>query len=127
MLTWNCFNYKFLDKKTTGGAIQIEIMSNQQLAEELYKLIIRNFEKHKLCSSFKDNICGVYLADIQLISKFNRGFRILLCLIDVYGKYLWVTPLKDEKDITIIYVFQQILDGSNRKPNKIWVDRSSKF
>ena len=57
---------------------------------------------------------------MQLISKFNKGFRFLLCVIDIFSKYAWVVPLKDKKGITIINPFQKILKESNRKPNKIW-------
>ena len=64
---------------------------------------------------------------MQLISKFNKGYRFLLCVIDIFSKYAWVVPLKDKKGITITNAFQNILDGSNRKPNKIWVDKGSEF
>ena len=56
---------------------------------------------------------------MQLISKFNKGFRFLLCVIDIFSKYAWVAPLKDKKGVTIINAFQKILDDSKRKPNKI--------
>ena len=56
---------------------------------------------------------------MQLISKFNKGFRFFLCVIDIFSKYIWVVPLQDKKGITISNVFQKILDGSNTKPNKI--------
>ena len=78
-------------------------------------------------SSFRDNIWGADLADIQLISKFNKGFRFSLCVIDIYGKYAWVIPLKDKKGISIVNAFQKILDDSDRKPNKTWVDKGSQF
>ena len=78
-------------------------------------------------SAFKDNIWGVVLADMQLLSTFNRGFRFLLCVIGVFNKYAWVIPLKDKKGISIVNVFKQILKESNRKPNKIWVDKGSEF
>ena len=63
---------------------------------------------------------------MQLISKFNKGIRFLLCVIDIYCKYTRVIPLKDKKDITIINVFQKILKESNRKSNIIRVDKKSK-
>ena len=66
--------YKCFDKKSSSGAIKSEIISNQQLAEELQKPIIRKFEKHKVYSSFKDNIWGAVVADMQLISKYYKGF-----------------------------------------------------
>ena len=78
-------------------------------------------------SSFKDNIWGVDLADMQLLSKFNKGFRFLLRVIDSFSKYAWVIPLKDKKGISIVNTFQKILKESNRKPNKIWVDKGSEF
>ena len=78
-------------------------------------------------SSFRDNIWGVDLADMQFMSKFNKGFRFLFCVIDIFSKYAWVIPLKDKKGISIVNAFQKILKESNRKPNKIWVDKGSKF
>ena len=58
---------------------------NEQLAEELHKNIIRTLKK-KVYSAFKDNIWGADLADMQLISKFNKGFRFFLCVIDTFSK-----------------------------------------
>ena len=62
-----------------------------------------------------------------MISKFNKGFRFLLCAIDIFSEYAWVVPLKDKKGISIVNAFQKILDKSGRKPNKIWVDKGSEF
>ena len=59
---------------------------------------------------------------MQLISKFNKAFRFLLCVIDIFSKYAWVVPLKDKKGISIVNAFQKILKESVRKPNKKWVD-----
>ena len=64
---------------------------------------------------------------MQLISKFNKGFRFLLCVIDIFSKYAWVVPLKDKKSVSIVDAFQKILDDLNREPNKIWVDKGSEF
>ena len=117
----------FLIKKSKGSGVNIPLEFNEQLAKELHKPIIRKFKKRKVYSGFKDNIWGADLADMQLISKFNKGFRFLLCVIDIFSKYAWVVPLKDKKGITITNVFQKMLKESNRKPNKIWVDRESEF
>ena len=111
--------YKFFDKKSKEAGIKNEIKENQQLANELHKPIIRKFKKRKVHSSFKDNIWGVDLAAMQLVSKYNKGIRYLLCAIDLVGKYVWVVPLKDKKGTTIANAFQSILDSSKRKPNKI--------
>ena len=91
----------------------------QQLAEELHKHIIRKFKKRKVYSTFKDNIWCADLADMQLISKFDKRFRFLLCVIDVFSKYAWVVPLKDKKGVSIVHAFQNTLKESSRKPNKI--------
>ena len=64
---------------------------------------------------------------MQLISKFNKGFRLLLCVIDIFSKYAWVFPLKDKKDVSIVDAFQKILDKSALKPNKISIDKGSEF
>ena len=100
---------------------------NEQLAEELFKPIIRKFKKRTVYSGFKDNIWGADLAYMQLMGKFNNGFRFLLCVIDVFSKYAWVVPLKDKKGVSIVDAFQKILDKSRRKPNKIWVNKGSEF
>ena len=92
----------------------------------MHKPIIRKFKARKVYSGFKDNIWRADLADMQLISKFNKGFRFLLCVIDIFSKCLDIS-LKDKKGVSIVDAFQKILDDSNRKPNKIWVDKGSEF
>ena len=123
--------YKFFDKKSKGSCTkQVNTKltpQNQQLAEELHKPIIRKFEKRKVHAAFKDNIWGADLADMQLLNKYNKGIRFLLCVIDIFSKYAWVVPLKDKKGISIVKAFQINLKQSNRKPNKIWVDKGSEF
>ena len=78
--------YEFFDKKSAGsGAKHVNTKltpQNQQLAEGLHKLVIRKFEKRKVYSTFKDNIWGVDLADMQLLSRYNKGIRFLLYVID---------------------------------------------
>ena len=90
LLQWSA---SLSDKKTSGGTVQNEIISNKELAEELKKLIIRKFKKRKVQSSFIDNIWGADIADMQSISKFNENCRYLLCVIDTYSKYAWVIIL----------------------------------
>ena len=100
--------YKFFDKKkTSGGGIKNENMSDQELAEELHRPIIRKFEKRKVCSSFIDNIWGADLADMQFTSKFNKEICLVLCFIDIFSKHAWAVPLKDKKGITITNAFQK--------------------
>ena len=91
--------YKFFDKKSKEF--------NEQLAEELHKPIIKNFKRRTVYSGFKDNTWGADLADMQLISKFNKGFRFLLCVIDIFSKYAWVVPLKDKKVLVLLMLFKK--------------------
>ena len=115
--------YKFFDSKVSGsGASQ-----NEQLVNELHKPIIKKFEKRRVYLTFKDSIWGTDLADMQLLIKYNKEIRFLLCVIDIFSKYACVVPLKDKKGISIVKAFQIILKQSNRKPNKIWVDKGSEF
>ena len=93
--------YNFFDKKSQRSGLANN-KENVQLANELHKPIIKKFNKIKVYSSFKDNIWGVDLADMQLLSKFTKGFRFLLCVIDIFSKYVWVIPLKDIKFISIV-------------------------
>ena len=116
--------YRFFDKNTSGSGVKS--MSNEQLAEELHKPIIRKFKKRKVYSSFKDNIWGADFADMQLISKYNKGIRYLLCVIDLFSKYAWVATLKDKKGVTIVNACQSIFDNSKRKPNKQNMGRQRK-
>ena len=78
-------------------------------------------------ASYKNNIFGADLADVQPLSKYNKGIRYLLCVIDIFSKYAWVVPLKDKKGTTIVNAFQNILNKSKRNPNKIYVDQGSEF
>ena len=68
--------YKFFDKKSQGCSHSLQVATNNenmQLADELHKPIIRKFKKRKVHSSFRDSIWGADLADMQLLSKFNKG------------------------------------------------------
>ena len=99
---------------------------NYQLANELHRQIIKKFKRRKVYSLFRDNIWGVDLADMQSLSKYNKGIKYLLCAIDLFSKYAWVVPLKGKRGITIVNAFQKIV-SKERKPNKIWVDQGGEF
>ena len=64
---------------------------------------------------------------MTLISKFNKGTKYLLSVIDLFSRYAWVIPLKNKKNESIVEGFKSTLDNSKRKPNKIWVDQGSEF
>ena len=111
-MVYKCFNKQSAslpDKSVSGSDVNThendKIKQNQrpldlathQLGKELLKPIIRKLKKRTVYVRFKNNIWGVDLADMQLISKFNKGFRFLLCAIDIFSKYAWVAPLSNFK------------------------------
>ena len=127
--------YKFFDKKSMDSGTAKP--SSLILTNELHKPIIRKFNKRKVYSQFKDNIWGVDLAEMQSLSRKNKGIKYLLCAIDLCSKYAFVIPLNDKKGISIVNAFNKIIKQSNRrakgtsaqhvKPNKIWVDQGGEF
>ena len=128
--------YKFFDKKSTGSGFKklkntVEpsalARSSSILSDERHKPIIRKFNKRKVYSQFKDNIWGVDLAHMQSLSRKNKSIKYLLCAIDLYSKYAFVIPIKDKKGISVVNAFDKIIKQSNRKPNKIWVDKGGEF
>ena len=110
--------YKFFDSKValpdkkstarTGSGFKKP--SSSILADELHKPIIRKFNKRKVYSQFKDNIWGVDLADMQSLSRKNKGMKYLLCVIDLFSKYAIVIPLKDKKGISIVNAFNKVIN-----------------
>ena len=95
--------------------------------KKLHKPIIKKINKRKVYSQFKDNTWGVDLADMQSLSRKNKGIKYLLCAIDLYSKYAFVIPLKDKKGISIVNAFNKMIKQSGTKPNKIWVDQGGEF
>ena len=71
--------------------------------------LLKKSIKQKVYSSFRDNIWAVDLADVQSLSKYNKGIKYLLCAIDLSSKYAWVVPLKDKRPISIVNAFQKII------------------
>ena len=104
--------YKFFDKKSTGSGfkkLKNTARNSSILVDERHKPIIRKFNKRKVYSQFKDNIWGVDLADMQSLSRKNKGIKYLLCAIDLYSKHVFVIPLKDKKGISIVNAFNKII------------------
>ena len=99
---------------------------NYQLTDELHKSIIRKFKKRKVYSLFRGNIWGIDLADMQSLSKYNKGIKYLLCAIDLFSKYARVVPLKDKQGVSIANAFKKLI-SKGRKQNKILVDQGSEF
>ena len=98
-MVWKLFNER--SKKVLKGSG----VNNKILADELHKPIIKKFKIRKVYSSFKDKIWDADLADITLISKFNKGIKYLLCVIDLFSGYAWVVGLKDKKEVNIVNGF----------------------
>ena len=119
--------YNVFDSKSVGSGINKKKSKPLILADELHKAVIRKFKKRKVYSQFKDNIWGVDLADMQSLSRKNKGIRYFLCAIDLYSKYVFVIPLENKKGISVTNGFNKIIKQSNRKPNKIWVDQGGEF
>ena len=116
--------YKFSDKSSYGRGFATK--PNYQLGNELHRQIIKKFKRMKVYSSFRDNIHGVDLSDMQWLSKYKKGIKYLLCAIDLFLKYARVVPLKDKRETNIVNAFQKLI-SKGRKPNKIWVDQGGEF
>ena len=99
--------FKFFDKKSRRSGVDAE--PNYQLGNELHRQIIRKFKRRKVYSSFKDNIWGADLADMQSLSKYNKRINYLLCAIDLFITYAWLVPLKDKREISIVNEFKKIV------------------
>ena len=104
--------YNFFDRKSSGSGIDIE--PNYWLVNELCRQIIRKSKIRKFYSSFRDGIWGVDLADMQSLSKYNKGIKYLICAVDLFSKY------------AIVNEFENII-SKGRKPNKIWFDQGAEF
>ena len=98
-----------------------------QLAEELHKPIKRKFTKRRVISDGIDEIWSADLVDMQWNSKENKGVKYLLNVIDVFSKFVWSVPIRDKTGKSIVEAFQHIINKSNRKPKKLWVDQGTEF
>ena len=99
---------------------------SQQLADELHKPITRNFSKRSVISNGIDAIWAADLVEVQAFSKWNKGIKYLLMVIDVFSKYGWIRPLRDKKTETVSKAFDEIFKRK-RKPQMLWTDKGSEF
>ena len=97
--------YKFCDKMSSGSGVNTE--PNHKLANELHKQIIRKSKRRKVYSSFRDNIWGVDLADMQSLSKYNKGITYLLCGINLFSRYAWLFPQKTKEELVSLMHFKK--------------------
>ena len=112
------------------GAIatsKAEVSVNEQLAEELHKSVTKKFKRRKVFARVTENIWAPCLDETESLSPKNENLEHLLCLIDVFNKYAWVIPFKDEVSKVVLNVFIEIVNKSNRKPNRLWVNQGREF
>ena len=93
----------------------------KSLAEELHKPIKRKFKKRRVLVNSIDRPWAADLVEMQAFSKFNRGVKYLLGVIDVFSKYGWLIPLKDKTGKSVASALETIF--KERKPEKMWVDK----
>ena len=112
------------DRSSKGSGFKSAIKQNKQLkAKEWHKTITKKIGMQRYIHHLK----AADLADMQVISKFNKGIPFLSCVIDIFSKYACVVLVKDKKETRITNDFQKNLNESNGKRNKIWVNKGSEF
>ena len=95
------------------------------LGEELHKPVRRKFKRRRVLVNGIDKIWAVDLADMKAFTKFNRGIKYLLAVIDVFSKYGYLIPLKDKTGKSVASALKTIF--KERKPEKLWVDKGKEF
>ena len=113
-------------KKRKKASSKEEINWQQQLADELHKPIKRNFTRRRVIANHIDEIWASDLVKMQQLSKWNKGYRYLLMVIDVFSKYGWIEPLKDKKGETVTEAFKKIFK-EGRKPKYPWTDKGKVY
>ena len=84
---------------------------------------MRKSKRRKVYARFKDNIWAADLTEMGSLFSKNKNVKYSLCVIDVFTKYAWIKPLKYKKDKTVFNAFIKIVNESNCKPTKVWVDQ----
>ena len=97
-----------------------------KLADELHKPIKRNFTRRRVIANHIDEIWCSDLVEMQQFSKWNKGNRYLLMVLDVFSKYGWIVPLKDKKGETVAEAFKKIFK-EGRKPQYLWTDKGKEY
>ena len=98
----------------------------EKLADELHTPIKRNFTRRRVITNHIDEIWASDLVEMQQFSKWNKGYRYLLMIIDVFSKYGWIVPLKDKKGESVTEAFKTIFK-EGRKPQYLWVDKGKEY
>ena len=97
------------------------------LAAELHKPVKRNFPKRRVLSNGLDEIWAADLVEMGKFSKWNKGIKYLLMVIDVFSKFGWIEPLKDKRGESVTHAFEKISMKSGRHPRLLWTDKRSEF
>lgn len=97
----------------------------KQFAEEIHRRVVRKFQRRKVIVHRMDEIWGIDLASMET-SAFD-GYKFILCIIDVFSKYVWCVPLKNKMATTVLNAVKDVVKQSDRIPEKIWVDQGSEF
>ena len=123
-------SWKELDKSIVSKLIRTKVkfgmgVKKKSLAEELHKPIKRKFKKRRVLVNSIDKIWAADLVDMQAFTKFNRGVKYLLAVIDILSKYSWLIPLKDKTGKSVASVLKTIF--KERKPEKMWVEKGKEF
>ena len=114
--------YRIFVKKIRFG-----VSVSEQLAEKLHNPILTKIKRRKVYARFKDNIWAADLVELESFCSKNKNVKYLLFVIDIFTKYAWVEPLKDKTGRTVLNALIEIVNESNRKPNKLWVDLWREF
>lgn len=103
-------------------------MSNQEkFATEIHKKVVKKFLRRKVIVHRIDEIWAIDIASMDAFVEYNRGYKYILCLIDVFSKYAWCVPLKTKNAPTVLQAVKTVVDESKREPERIWVDKGSEF
>ncbi|PFX14318.1 putative uncharacterized transposon-derived protein F54H12.3 [Stylophora pistillata] len=98
----------------------------EELADELHKPIRRNFTKRRVIVNGIDEIWCSDLVEMQKFAKWNKGYRYLLMVLDIFSKYGWIVPLKNKKGESVAEGFERIFT-EGRVPKRLWVDKGTEY
>ena len=105
---------------------QVQDWLSQQDVYTLHKPARRHYKRSRVIVIGIDEQFQADLADVQNLSRYNKGYKYLLTCIDIFSKYAWVVPLKTKQGQELVKAFQTIL-ASGRKPSKLQTDQGTEF
>ena len=118
--------YKFFDREISGSGIKNENISNKGLPEEVHKLIVKNFNKRKILSSFIEIIWDGNLAGIQLISNFNQGgfyYVLSIFIANMLQLFFW----KTKKVLQLLMLFRKFSKNLTESQTKSGLIKAVNF